>query len=345
MRSGEAIVAALTDRGLRRLAAVRRSRRRPGAAADADRRRLPGPARPLRRGRLHPGAARADRHPLHRLGRAGVGAGDEQGARPRRSSGCTTCRRRPATSCRPTRRGPARAARRVRLPGRRQAGGRRLVAGRCASRATSSSSRPPSRMRCASTTTCSSNASSKARRSRWAILDGKPLGAVEIAPKRGFYDFHNKYTRGRTDYHFPARLSPERYRSVLAAGDAGARGARLRGRDARRPHRQRARQRGHPGGQHAPRDDADQPAAQDRARRRPVVRGPGRGDAARRAPARPRPPSRSPRRSGRLRRDPSAGSASSPTRISRSRAKRGCAGLSRPGDRSRNRCHTRVTSA
>ena len=47
------------------------------------------------------------------------------------------------------------------------------------------------------------------------VLDGKPLGAVEIAPRRGFYDFQNKYTPGRSDYYFPARLSPERYRSVL----------------------------------------------------------------------------------------------------------------------------------
>ena len=47
------------------------------------------------------------------------------------------------------------------------------------------------------------------------ILDGKPLGAVEIVPKRGFYDFQNKYTSGRAEYHLPARLSPERYRSAL----------------------------------------------------------------------------------------------------------------------------------
>jgi D-alanine-D-alanine ligase len=47
------------------------------------------------------------------------------------------------------------------------------------------------------------------------VLDGKALGAIEIAPRRGFYDFHNKHTPGRTDYYFPARLSPERYRSVL----------------------------------------------------------------------------------------------------------------------------------
>jgi D-alanine-D-alanine ligase len=48
-----------------------------------------------------------------------------------------------------------------------------------------------------------------------AILDGKPLGAVEIVPKRGFFDYRNKYTSGRTEYHLPARLSPERYRSAL----------------------------------------------------------------------------------------------------------------------------------
>src|SRR6185369_1401597 len=47
------------------------------------------------------------------------------------------------------------------------------------------------------------------------FVDGKEIGAVEIVPKRGFYDFHNKYAGGRTDYHLPARLSPERYRSVL----------------------------------------------------------------------------------------------------------------------------------
>jgi D-alanine-D-alanine ligase len=47
------------------------------------------------------------------------------------------------------------------------------------------------------------------------ILDGKPLGAIEIAPRRGLYDFQSKQAPGRTDYHFPARLSPERYRSVL----------------------------------------------------------------------------------------------------------------------------------
>jgi len=49
-----------------------------------------------------------------------------------------------------------------------------------------------------------------------AILDGQALGAVEIAPHAGFYDYQNKYTKGATDYHVPPRLSPERYRGCLA---------------------------------------------------------------------------------------------------------------------------------
>jgi D-alanine-D-alanine ligase len=49
-----------------------------------------------------------------------------------------------------------------------------------------------------------------------AILDNRALGAVEIAPRAGFYDYQNKYTRGATEYFVPPRLSPERYRGVLA---------------------------------------------------------------------------------------------------------------------------------
>ncbi len=49
-----------------------------------------------------------------------------------------------------------------------------------------------------------------------AILEDRALGAVEIAPRDGFYDYANKYTRGATDYFVPPRLSPERMRGVLA---------------------------------------------------------------------------------------------------------------------------------
>jgi D-alanine-D-alanine ligase len=63
-----------------------------------------------------------------------------------------------------------------------------------------------------------------------AVLGDRPLGAVEIAPKSGFYDYGAKYTRDATEYHIPPRLSPERYRGVLthaerahrALGCAGA---------------------------------------------------------------------------------------------------------------------------
>jgi D-alanine-D-alanine ligase len=49
-----------------------------------------------------------------------------------------------------------------------------------------------------------------------AVLDDRALGAVEIAPRAGFYDYSNKYTRGATDYFVPPRISPERYRGVMA---------------------------------------------------------------------------------------------------------------------------------
>jgi D-alanine-D-alanine ligase len=47
------------------------------------------------------------------------------------------------------------------------------------------------------------------------ILDGRALGAIEIVPKAGFYDYRSKYQPGRSEYHFPARLTPTRYKGVL----------------------------------------------------------------------------------------------------------------------------------
>ncbi len=47
------------------------------------------------------------------------------------------------------------------------------------------------------------------------VLDGRVLGAIEIAPKKGIYDFESKYTPGLTDYYMPARLPATRYRGVL----------------------------------------------------------------------------------------------------------------------------------
>ena len=44
----------------------------------------------------------------------------------------------------------------------------------------------------------------------------RQLGRRHDLPREGFYDYANKYTRGATDYFVPPRLSPERYRGVLA---------------------------------------------------------------------------------------------------------------------------------
>jgi D-alanine-D-alanine ligase len=55
------------------------------------------------------------------------------------------------------------------------------------------------------------------------ILDGRVLGAVEIAPKKGIYDYEAKYTPGMTEYFLPARLPPVRYRGVLNLAEQAAR--------------------------------------------------------------------------------------------------------------------------
>jgi D-alanine-D-alanine ligase len=48
-----------------------------------------------------------------------------------------------------------------------------------------------------------------------AILGDQPIGAIEIVSKGGIFDYGAKQTAGRAEYHFPARLSGERYRGVL----------------------------------------------------------------------------------------------------------------------------------
>jgi D-alanine-D-alanine ligase len=46
----------------------------------------------------------------------------------------------------------------------------------------------------------------KGRELTVSILDGVLLPIIEIRPREGFYDYTNKYTRGRTDFLVPARL-------------------------------------------------------------------------------------------------------------------------------------------
>jgi D-alanine-D-alanine ligase len=55
------------------------------------------------------------------------------------------------------------------------------------------------------------------------ILNGRVLGAIEVAPKKGMYDYESKYTPGLTDYYMPARLPPTRYGGVLNLAERAAR--------------------------------------------------------------------------------------------------------------------------
>ncbi len=61
------------------------------------------------------------------------------------------------------------------------------------------------------------------------ILDGQVLGAIEIVPKHGMYDYEAKYTPGMTEYFMPARLSPTRYRGVLNLAERAARSLAVSG--------------------------------------------------------------------------------------------------------------------
>ncbi|MFO6445745.1 D-alanine--D-alanine ligase [Erythrobacter sp. NE805] len=53
----------------------------------------------------------------------------------------------------------------------------------------------------------------KGRELTAAVLDGpdgpRALGVTELIVANGFYDYENKYTAGRTEHIFPARLPPE----------------------------------------------------------------------------------------------------------------------------------------
>ena len=49
-----------------------------------------------------------------------------------------------------------------------------------------------------------------------AVINGNPLGAIELIPKRLFYDYKAKYTRqAKTKHIMPARLINKKYKEVL----------------------------------------------------------------------------------------------------------------------------------
>ena len=49
-----------------------------------------------------------------------------------------------------------------------------------------------------------------------AVINGRPMGAIELKPKRLFYDYKAKYTEeAKTEHIMPARLSKKKYNEVL----------------------------------------------------------------------------------------------------------------------------------
>ena len=49
-----------------------------------------------------------------------------------------------------------------------------------------------------------------------ATINGNPLGAIELIPKRTFYDYKAKYTKtAKTKHIMPANLSLKKYKEVL----------------------------------------------------------------------------------------------------------------------------------
>ena len=49
------------------------------------------------------------------------------------------------------------------------------------------------------------------------LLDGQPMGLVEIVALSGVYDYKTKYTKGASEYRFPAPVAPELTAAIGAA--------------------------------------------------------------------------------------------------------------------------------
>lgn len=55
------------------------------------------------------------------------------------------------------------------------------------------------------------------------LLNGMALGAIEIQPVKGFYDFRTKYTPGLARHYYPARLRKDVYRRTLRVAEQASR--------------------------------------------------------------------------------------------------------------------------
>jgi D-alanine-D-alanine ligase len=55
------------------------------------------------------------------------------------------------------------------------------------------------------------------------LLDGRVLGAIEVVPKNGLYDYRSKYSAGMTEYVCPPRIASTRLRGVTNLAERAAR--------------------------------------------------------------------------------------------------------------------------
>ncbi len=63
-----------------------------------------------------------------------------------------------------------------------------------------------------------------------AVINGKSLGAIELQPKRKFYDYEAKYSKSaRTKHVMPANISKKKYNEVLKLGKKAHRILNCRG--------------------------------------------------------------------------------------------------------------------
>lgn len=61
------------------------------------------------------------------------------------------------------------------------------------------------------------------------LLDNRVLGAIEVLPRQGLYDYSAKYTPGLTEYFAPPRLPVTRLRGVMNLAERAARALSCRG--------------------------------------------------------------------------------------------------------------------
>ncbi len=63
-----------------------------------------------------------------------------------------------------------------------------------------------------------------------AVINGDPIGAIELIPKRLFYDYKAKYTKkAKTEHIMPARLTKSKYLEVLKISKKAHRKLKCRG--------------------------------------------------------------------------------------------------------------------